>query len=87
MGEVIDLQGYRRARRQRHSDPMTRLEDAVERVEQLLSPRDAARAATRVERELTAITKAVTDHRVDSAIERAERLADRLEHPAAGAGR
>ncbi|MEX2420683.1 MAG: hypothetical protein WD670_02585 [Actinomycetota bacterium] len=86
MGEVIDLDAWRRVRRHRGAgDPLSRLEAAIERVERLLGPRRHD-VSGGVERELAAITRAVGDHRVEAAIERAERLADRLEHPTAGAG-
>ena len=82
MGEVIDLEAFRRARRHR-VDRLARLDDAVGRVERLIAPRRDHPSLARIERELEAITEAVSEQRVDIAVERAERLADRLEHPTA----
>jgi hypothetical protein len=79
MGTVIDL-GEWRERRER--DPMTRLERAIARLDGLLR-RGSGRVGHRVETELLAITGAVTSGLQDEAAERAERLAERLEHPSA----
>ena len=79
MGTVIDLQEWR----ERHEhDPMTRLERAIARLDGLLR-RGSGRLGPRVESELLAITGAVTAGLQDEAAERAERLAERLEHPSA----
>jgi hypothetical protein len=79
MGQVIDLQEWR----QRHQhDPMTRLERAIARLDGLLR-QGSGRLGHRVESELLAITGAVTAGLEDEAAERAERLAERLEHPSA----
>jgi hypothetical protein len=79
MGTVIGLQEWR----QRHEhNPMTRLERAIARLDELLR-RDSGRLGHRVESELLAITGAVTAGLEDEAAERAERLAERLEHPSA----
>ena len=81
MGEVIALDRYR-ARRGRPKAPLSRLEDAVARLEPLVrcSP---DRLVGSIERELRDIRRAVSTGDALSAAERAERLADRLEHPAA----
>jgi hypothetical protein len=50
-----------------------------------LVARGTGRIGPRVEAELLAITGAVTAGRTDDAAERAERLAERLEHPSARA--
>jgi hypothetical protein len=79
MGDVVDLREWR----QRHErDPMTRLERAIARLDGLLA-RGSGRLGERVESELLAITGAVTAGLEDDAAERAERLAERLEHPSA----
>ena len=80
MGQVISLEAYR-ARR----DPFTavaRLDLAVARLDPLV--RDSpGRLQADVERELLRIAREVSAGRPAEAAERAERLADRLEHPAA----
>jgi hypothetical protein len=80
MGQVISLDGYR-ARR----DPLSavdRLDLAVCRLDPLVR-RSPDRVQAGVERELRRIARAVAVGRPTEAAERAERLADRLEHPAA----
>ena len=81
MGVVIALDRYR-ALRGRQKAPLSRLEDAVARLEPLVrcSP---DRLVGAVERELRDIGRAVSSGGALEAAERAERLADRLEHPAA----
>ena len=80
MGTVTDLREWR----QRHEhDPVTRLERAIARLDGLLRRRGSGRLGPRVEAELLAITGAVTAGLEDDAAERAERLAERLEHPSA----
>ena len=80
MGTLIDLQEWR----ERHEhDPMTRLERAIARLDELLQRRGSGRLGPRVESDLLAITGAVTAGLEDEAAERAERLAERLEHPSA----
>ena len=80
MGTVVDLREWR----ERHEhDPVTRLERAIARLDQLLRRRGSGRLGPRVESELLAITGAVTAGLQDEAAERAERLAERLEHPSA----
>lgn len=80
MGQLISLEAYR-ARR----DPLTavdRLDLAVSRLDPLVrSSPDRIQAG--VERELRRIARDVSSGRPAEAAERAERLADRLEHPAA----
>ncbi len=78
VGRVIDLEAWRE---ERERDPVRRLERAIGRIDQLLA-RGTGRIGARVESELLAITGAVTAGLDDEAAERAERLADRLEHPA-----
>jgi hypothetical protein len=82
MGEVIRLDEYRAARRQRLPDDLERLDHAIARLDPLVR-RASGRLRGPVERELACIARAVTVGRPREAIERAERLADRLEHPAA----
>lgn len=80
MADVIDLRAWRE---RRERDPMTRLERAIARLDALLGRRGSGRLGPRVESELLAITGAVTAGLEDEAAERAERLAERLEHPSA----
>ena len=79
MGEIVDLRAWRE---RRERDPMTRLERAIARLDGLLE-RGSGRLGGRVESELLAITGAVSAGLEDEAAERAERLAERLEHPSA----
>ena len=76
----ISLDEYRGRR-----DPVTavdRLDLAVSRLDPLVR-RSPDRIQAGVERELVRISRAVSAGRPVEAAERAERLADRLEHPAA----
>jgi hypothetical protein len=82
MGEIVHLEEYRAARRGRDTDRTERLDDAIARLDPLVRGA-SGRLRGPIERELGRIARAVTDGRPDEAIERAERLADRLEHPAA----
>jgi hypothetical protein len=79
VGSIIDLSSWRE---RRERDPMTRLERAIARLDGLLQL-GSGRLGGRVESELLAITGAVTAGLEDEAAERAERLAERLEHPSA----
>jgi hypothetical protein len=79
MGSVIDLRDWRE---RRERDPMTRLDRAIARLDALLA-RGSGRLGGKVEVELLAITGAVSAGLEDLAAERAERLAERLEHPSA----
>jgi hypothetical protein len=79
MGEIVDLGQWREARER---DPVVRLERAVARLELLLE-RGPSRIGRRVESELLAITGAMSAGLQEEAAERAERLAERLEHPSA----
>lgn len=83
MGTLIDLEAWRE---QHERDPVVRLERAVRRLDRLLGE-GPGRIAPRVESELLAITGAVTAGIAEEAADRAERLADRLEHPASRAAR
>ncbi|MGA9161500.1 MAG: hypothetical protein WB297_11645 [Actinomycetota bacterium] len=80
MGSVIDLRAWRE---RRERDPMTRLERAIARLDGLLRRSGSGRLGSRVESDLLAITGAVSAGLDDEAAERAERLAERLEHPSA----
>lgn len=93
MGTVTDLSRWQaqRARTASLRSPVT--VDAVRRLERAVGRLDPAVANVaapdgtvdpRIETELLAITGAVSMGETDVALERAERLADRLEHPAAG---
>jgi hypothetical protein len=79
VGQVIELSEWREARER---DPVARLERAIARLETQLE-RGSGRIGRRVESELLAITGAVTAGLQDEAAERAERLAERLDHPSA----
>jgi hypothetical protein len=79
VGSIIDLSRWRE---RRERDPMTRLERAIARLDGLLH-RGSGRLGGRVEADLLAITGAVSAGLEDEAAERAERLAERLEHPSA----
>jgi len=81
MGEVIFLDDYR-ARRTPLPEAMERLELAVRRLEPLVRSR-ADRLSRIMERELATIADEVWAGRPRTAARLAERLADRLEHPAA----
>lgn len=79
MGRVIDLREWIERREQ---DPLSRLVRAIARLDGVLAA-GSGRLGSRVESELLAITGAVTAGLDDEAAERAERLAERLEHPSA----
>jgi len=79
MGQVVDLQEWLE---RREKDPLTRLVRAIVRLDGLLT-QGSGRLGGRVESELLAITGAVTAGLENEAAERAERLAERLEHPSA----
>jgi hypothetical protein len=79
MGRVIDLEAWRESRER---SPVARLERAIRRLEAQLAL-GTGRIGPRVEAELLAITTAMTGNRQEEAAERAERLAERLEHPSA----
>jgi hypothetical protein len=61
---------------------MVRLDEAIRRIDPLVR-RAGTRLGGAVERELLAIASAVSKGVPTEAARRAERLADRLEHPAA----
>ena len=93
MGTVTDLRRWRAQRERTTAARLAVTVDAVRRLERAvrrLDPAVANVAASdgtvdpRIETELLAITGAVSIGETDQALERAERLADRLEHPAAG---
>lgn len=65
-------------------EPLRRLERAIRRLDSLLK-QGTGRISSRVESELLAITGAVTAGLPEEAAERAELLAERLEHPSARA--
>ncbi len=81
MGQVISLEAYRILR-----DPLpaaiARLDDAVARLDPLVR-RSPGRLRHAIEQELRSIAYAVSAGKAREAAARAERLADRLEHPAA----
>lgn len=80
MGQVISLDAYRARRDQLTA--VDRLDLAVGRLDPLVK-RSPGRIQADVERELRLIAREVSAGRSAEAAERAERLADRLEHPAA----
>jgi hypothetical protein len=79
VGRVIDLAAWRDARER---DPVARLERAISRLEARLE-RGTGRIGPTVEAELLAITGAMNAGLQEEAAERAERLAERLDHPSA----
>lgn len=79
MAEIVHLDEWRDARER---DPVRRLERAIARLEVHLE-RGTGRIGRRVEAELLTITGAVAAGLQEEAAERAERLAERLEHPSA----
>ena len=81
MGDVISLAEYR-TRAAGLPVALERLDRIVERLEPLVRQR-SVRLAARIEAELLAIAADVSAGRPHLAARRAERLADRLEHPAA----
>jgi hypothetical protein len=92
VGRVIDLEAWRREHRLSFREvpdevpqqPLRRLERAIKRLDALVA-RGTGRISSKVEAELLAITGAVTAGRPEEAADRAERLAERLEHPSARA--
>ena len=81
MAQVISLDTYRE-RRNPLAGAMARLDRAIGRLDPLVHGRRGA-IGPRVERELAAIAREVGLGRPQEAADRAERLADLLEHPAA----
>jgi hypothetical protein len=81
MAQVISLQDHRE-RRNPLARAMSRLERAIGRLDPLVR-RSGTRLHDAVTRELLAIAAEVSGGRPQDAAERADRLADRLEHPAA----
>ena len=81
MGEIVSLAEYR-DRRSPELAVMRRLEHAVGRLDSVVQRRPGRMAPT-VERELLLIARAVSSGMPLAAADRAERLADLLEHPAA----
>ena len=83
MGDVIYLEERRRRRRPSRADAIRRLEIAVGRLDPAVAGVASPDGAIdpRIETELLAITGAVSVGATDEAVHRAERLADRLEHP------
>jgi hypothetical protein len=79
MGRVIELAAWREGRER---NPVARLERAISRLDSQLE-RGTGRIGSRVEAELLAITAAMSAGLQEEAAERAERLAERLEHPSA----
>jgi len=101
VGRVIELDAWRRRRLPADEDAslglarsglarpsglLARLERAIGRLDPLVNG-GTGRIGPRVETELLAITGAVTAGRVEDAASRAERLAERLEHPSSRAAR
>lgn len=81
MGEIVSLAEYR-DRKNPELTVMRRLEHAVGRLDSVIRRRPGRMAPT-VERELLLIARAVSSGMPLDAADRAERLADLLEHPAA----
>jgi len=81
MGQIVSLAEFRE-RRHPQLAVMRRLEKAVGRLDRVVQRRPG-RVAPTVERELQLIARAVSAGSPLEAADRAERLADLLEHPAA----
>jgi hypothetical protein len=81
MGEIVSLAEFR-ARKTELPNALRRLDETVRRLEPLVRGR-GGRLGPRLEAELLAIAAEVSAGRPYLAVRRAERLADRLEHPAA----
>ena len=81
MGKVISLEEFR-ARRHPMASSVARLDHAVARLDPLVRDR-TGRLTPAVEHELAEIARSVSAGLPREAAERAERLADLLEHPAA----
>lgn len=81
MGQIVSLAEFRE-RRHPQLALMRRLEKAVGRLDSVVQRRPG-RVAPTVERELLLIARAVSSGSPLEAADRAERLADLLEHPAA----
>ena len=81
MGEIVSLAQFR-ARKAELPNALRRLDEAVRRLEPLVRGR-GGRLGSRLEAELLAIAAEVSAGRPYLAVRRAERLAYRLEHPAA----
>lgn len=92
VGRILDLEAWRTDHRlvvrevedEVAQEPLRRLERAIKRLDGLVA-RGTGRISSRVESELVQIMSAVTAGRPGEAAERAERLAERLEHPSARA--
>ena len=88
MGRVIRIDEWLKRRGRTHaaalSDALARLERSVRRLDPAVRrvAGDDGSIDPRIESELLAITGAVSRGRTDEALERADRLADLLEHPA-----
>jgi hypothetical protein len=97
MGQVVDLQAWRLRKQGLATQPVlldpgqpqpaaqerpavARLDAAVRRIERAMAS-GQRRISERVETELLALTGAVSAGRTEEAATRAERLAERLEHP------
>jgi len=88
MGELIDLQAERAARKRRRDvgrPIVERLDHAIRQLETFLrDPKTKnARTSKVIEAELTTINRAVQDEDLETATEHAERLASRLSHASA----
>jgi hypothetical protein len=83
MATIISLDEYR-ARKDPQAAAFGRLDLAVGRLDPLVRGRQGHLSAS-AERELAQIARSVSEGLTRDAAERAERLADLLEHPAANA--
>jgi hypothetical protein len=84
MAQVISLEEYRQRRRHPAVIAVQRLDRAVARLDPLVRDR-TGRLGPSIELELAQIAHAVSAGQAGDAAEKAERLADLLEHPAANA--
>jgi hypothetical protein len=79
-GRLVDPEGRPEPTADERPTAVTRLDTAVRRIERAMRS-GHRRISARVETELLAITGAVSAGRTGEAAVRAERLAERLEHP------
>jgi len=88
MGQVIQLDEWRQQHRRTGaaalSDALARLEGTVRRLDPAVrkAAGDDGSVDPRIESEILQITGAVSGGRTEEALQRAERLADLLDHPA-----
>lgn len=83
MDNVVDLDAWRRRKADQTPPMLRRLDAAIERLDPLVRAARVGGMAPEIERELLAISGAVSIGLFDDAADRAERLAQRLRRRAA----